>query len=179
MKNLDATLLQKFLDLASAELKGQWLLIGGTLLPAVGIEIRGTVDIDLVGLGKKEKNQTLELMTLAEKLGLSVEAINQAALFFVEKERPTKEDLIILRRGKKATIYRPTVDLYWRLKLRRLSDADAIDCQHYLDHCLQQKDKMDLTKLKKKLDEYLKKEDSGEKKDRLLSLKSHLSKIPR
>ena len=50
---LNSTLLTEFLKRAGERLYGEWLLVGGTLLPAVGIDVRATVDIDLLGLGKK------------------------------------------------------------------------------------------------------------------------------
>ena len=87
MNSLDSKLLKQFLTLATQQLRGRWLLVGGTLLPAVGIDTRSTVDIDLVGLGDKEKLQNLELMKIAEQLGLSVESINQAAV--LEAQNPT------------------------------------------------------------------------------------------
>lgn len=117
MIQLNTQLLKKFLKLAGDSLKGDWLLVGGTLLPAVGLDIRSTVDIDLVGLGEREAAQSLELMELAEKLGLGVETINQAAAFFVHKAGYKKADLLTLYKGKSATIYRPSILLYWRLKL--------------------------------------------------------------
>lgn len=140
---LDSKLLKEFLKMAGSKLEGNWLLVGGTLLPAVGLQVRTTVDIDFVGLGKKESAQSLELMELAESLGLSVETINQAAKYFVEKVGYEKEDLIPLVSGKKATIFRPSISLYWKLKVGRLSETDLIDCQHYLGYCRGQNDKID------------------------------------
>lgn len=148
MKNLDSTLLKKFLKLAGDSLQGNWLLVGGTLLPAVGIQVRSTIDIDLVGLSEKESKQGLELMELADKLGLGVEVINQAAAFFLHKAGFKDTDLIPLQKGKSATIFRPSVMLYWKLKLARLTESDALDCQHYLSYCRGQKDKVDIKLLK-------------------------------
>jgi hypothetical protein len=148
MKQLDADLLKRFLKLAADTLEGNWLLIGGTLLPAVGIQIRSTIDIDLVGLTEKESKQGLEVMSLAEKLGLGVEVINQAAAFFVNKVGYKKTDLIVLQKGKSATIFRPSVMLYWKLKLSRLTESDAMDCQHYLAYCFGQKDDVDVKVLR-------------------------------
>lgn len=48
MKSLDTKLLKEFLKRAGERLHGDWLLVGGTLLPAVGIDSRSTTDIDLV-----------------------------------------------------------------------------------------------------------------------------------
>jgi hypothetical protein len=175
MKNLNSALLRKFLKLASEELEGQWLLVGGTLLPAVGIDIRSTIDIDLIGLGSKEKNQNLELMSLAEKLGLSIEVINQAAEFFVAKKKPTQGDMIELITGPKATIYRPTVELYWSLKIHRLTEADSLDCQYYLQYCKGQKDKINFKSMMAVISKELQIENSEAKFKRLSALKELLS----
>lgn len=175
MKNLNSKLLRKFLELASIELKGKWLLVGGTLLPAVGIDVRATVDIDLVGLGVKEKMQNLELMTLAERLGLHIEAINQAAEFFVSRHAPTSKDMFILVKGKRAQIFRPSVELYWKLKVPRLTESDLLDCQHYLQFCIGQKDGVDVRDLDRVVQLELKKENSSEKRDRLLKLSELVS----
>lgn len=175
MKSLNSTLLKKFLKLASEELEGQWLLVGGTLLPAVGIDIRPTMDIDLIGLGPKEKMQNLELMELAEKLGLSVEVINQAAEFFVAKKKPSSSDMIKLITGSKATIYRPTVELYWSLKIHRLTETDSFDCQHYLQYCKGQKDEINFKSMIIEINKQLQRENSEAKFKRLSSLKELLT----
>lgn len=174
MKNLDLELLQDFLKLASKDLQGEWLLVGGTLLPAVGLMIRSTVDIDLIGLGEREAAQSLELMTIAEKLGLSVETINQAAAFFLSKLSYTKKDLIVLREGKTAKIYRPSLLLYWKLKLPRLTESDLLDCQHYFNYCMGQGDRMDRGEIEKLLSLQARKDQSFERAKRLKILKSLL-----
>lgn len=171
MKALDAKLLQKFIKSAGRRLKGEWLLIGGTVLPAVGIDIRTTVDIDIVGLGAAEAAQNLELMTVAEELGLPVETVNQAGAFFVRKTGYRPDELILLHRGASASIYRPSLGLYWKLKVARLSESDLEDCRHYLRFCTKQKDKID----KKSLMKFLKaraagKSNTPEYHDRLRAL---------
>ena len=47
MTPLNPKLLKKLLDAAVEKLDGEWILLGGTLLPALGIESRPTVDVDL------------------------------------------------------------------------------------------------------------------------------------
>lgn len=176
MKNLDAKLLKQFLKLAGANLEGEWLLVGGTLLPAVGMDIRSTVDIDLVGLGSVEAGQTLELMEIVEKLGLSVETINQAAAYFVKKVGYTKKDLLPLHEGKSATIFRPSLELYWKLKMTRLSESDAQDCKQYLNYCNNRGDKIDYGVLIKSLKTQIKSKTCGP--DRLERLNA-LMALPR
>ena len=109
-------------------------------------------------------------MELAESLGLPVDAINQAAAFFVEKCGYESSDLLVLKKGKHATIFRPSVNLFWRLKLGRLSESDALDCQHYLAYCAGQGDAVDRTKLKTDLARRLKQGGSAERVTRLKSL---------
>lgn len=128
MKGIDQKLLRKFLALAGDRLKGRWVLLGGTLLPLVGVDYRVTTDIDLVGLGKSEMSQALELMKLVEELGLPVEAINLAAGHFLEKLAPYNAHLVPLHRGRTAEILRPDLCLFLMLKLDRLSDTDLLDC---------------------------------------------------
>jgi hypothetical protein len=178
MKVLNFELLQEFLKVASKDLQGEWLLVGGTLLPAVGLMIRSTVDIDLVGLGEREAAQNLELMSVAEKLGLSVETINQAAAYFLQKVGYTRKDLIILKKGKSATIFRPSVRLYWKLKLARLTESDMLDCQHYLSYCRGQGDTLDRRELEKLLATQKRDDQSFGRAQRLLILKDLLTTLP-
>lgn len=170
MKALDIKILKEFLRLAGDNLRGEWLLIGGTLLPAVGLNIRSTIDIDFVGLGDDEARQSLELMDLAESLGLGVETINQSAAYFAKKAGVKAEDLYLLSRGKKAKIYRPSVELYWQLKVARLSEADVMDCAHYFNYCKSCGDKINLLRLKKMVVAAQKKERTPEKALRIEQL---------
>ncbi|MBY0384464.1 hypothetical protein K2X05_04825 [bacterium] len=149
MKSLDAKLLQEFLKLAGDKLNGEWLLIGGTLLPAVGLQVRSTVDIDLARIGKIDNSQTPSLMTIADSLGLPVETINAAASFFLRQVQYDKNDIILLLKGRGAKIFRPSLSLYWELKLNRLSETDLIDCQHYYHFCVGQKDAINFKKIEK------------------------------
>lgn len=151
MKTLDSKLLKKFLHEAGERLSGRWLLVGGTLLPAVGIDLRSTVDIDFLGIGDEEARQQLELMEVAESLGLPVESVNQAAGFFLKKVGFSERDLILLHQGRKAAIFRPSVELFWKLKIGRLSETDVQDCEHYLRFCKSVGDRIDIAKLRAKL----------------------------
>jgi hypothetical protein len=173
-KPLNPKLLREFLQQAGNQLKGSWLLVGGTLLPALGINVRSTVDIDLISLGEKENSQTLALMELADSLGLPIETVNQAAAFFLKNIPYEKTDLIPLHEGDTAKIFRPSVLLYWKLKLARLSESDLIDCQHYYSYCLGQKDSVKPTQLEHLLLKSLKTETSSEKKLRIKFLISLL-----
>jgi hypothetical protein len=133
MTVLNKRLLEKFLKLAGQNLTGEWILIGGTVLPALGIDHRVTVDIDLIGRTKAEQSQTLKLMELAEELHLPVESINQAGAYFISKLGPLKEkDLVVLHKGRNATIFRPSLALFLRLKIARLSESDLADCLEFI-----------------------------------------------
>lgn len=176
MKTLNTQLLSRFLELASRRLKGEWLLMGGTLLPAVGLNIRSTVDIDVVGLGEAENAQSLVLMEIAEELELPVESINQAAAYFLKKVGYKKTDLLPLTQGKEATIYRPSADLYLRLKAGRLSETDLVDCQHYFNYCISRGDAIDLKKINRWLRPMIENESSSLKVARLKSLEEYLNR---
>jgi hypothetical protein len=172
VKSLDSKLLEKFLRKASQDLKGEWLLTGGTLLPAVGIDLRATVDIDFIGLGQKEKNQSLELMNLASELGLSIESINQAASFFLSKIKYSNDDLIVLKKTKACTIFRPSFLLYFKLKVPRLSETDVQDCEAYFKYCISVSDFIDKKAILNFMKESLKKAQNETKVERLQKLKS-------
>lgn len=168
---LNQSTLRKFLKLAGDHLKGEWILIGGTVLPALGIDHRSTVDIDLIGLSDNERVQTLALMELAEKLGLPIETINQAGDYFLQKISDFKEHLIPLHRGKTATIYRPDATLFLKLKLPRLSESDLADCLEFLKLSRANHEPIDrksiLTAIKK---EQMKSSNSEQRTQRLDSL---------
>jgi len=121
--------LRKFIEIASERLTGEWMVIGGTVLPALGIEHRATVDIDFINVRLKETNaDALMLMEIAEQLGLPVESINQAGAYFFSKVDDASRHLVVLKKGKKCTIYRPDVWLFVKLKLGRFTETDLQDC---------------------------------------------------
>ena len=175
MKALDAKLLQKFLKLAVNRLKGEWLLIGGTVLPLLGVDLRTTTDIDLLPLGKQDSNSSvLELMKLAEELDLPIETLNQAGLYFLEKLTDYRDCLVILKRSPTTTIYRPDINLYLRLKLKRLSESDCSDCLAFIQYAKKAKEQINTPLLIQEVQKELKKAGTTEAKtDRLnLILKS-------
>ena len=128
MSEIDKTILQKFIQLASEKLEGEWLLIGGNVLPLLGVEYRTTMDIDFIGLGKKEQSQQLELMKLAQELGLPAESINQAGLIFLERISDYAENLVLIQERASVRLYRPNSFLFLQLKVNRLSESDLSDC---------------------------------------------------
>jgi hypothetical protein len=55
-----------------------------------------TVDIDMVNLNAKASNSnSLQLMEVAEQLGLPVETINQAGSYFLSKIDDVQEHLVL------------------------------------------------------------------------------------
>ena len=85
MTVINTKISKKFLELAAKELKGDWVVMGGTVMVLMGVNERFTVDIDLAGPKTATQADTLKLMTIAEKIGLAPEAINQAGAFFLNR----------------------------------------------------------------------------------------------
>ncbi|MBW2263451.1 MAG: hypothetical protein JRG91_15910 [Deltaproteobacteria bacterium] len=132
MKAVDHALLERFVQLAGQRLSGDWVVMGGGVLPLLGIEHRVTVDVDIAGPESAGQEQTLALMHIAEELGLPVEAINQAGAFFLHRIEGWREELVTVHEGPGATIHRPNVTLFMLLKIPRLSEADLSDCLEML-----------------------------------------------
>ena len=128
MSVLDGPLLERFLELAGDRLRGDWVVIGGCVLPLRGIELRTTADIDVAGPDTAGTRDTLLLLEIAEDLGLPVEAINQAGALFLKRIPDWESNLIEVHRGTGAVIHVPDATLFLLLKLRRLTEADLGDC---------------------------------------------------
>lgn len=132
MNEFDQKILKKMIKRASVQLKGDWVFLGGALIPLISRVIRRTSDIDLVGFGSNEQLQTLALVELAMEFGYSPETINQAASIYLKKIPDWKDNLIPIIKDSSANIYRPNLTLYLLLKLGRLSEGDLQDCLEYL-----------------------------------------------
>ena len=133
--SIDSKLMKKFIDLAVNQLEGEWIIIGGTVLPLMGIDLRVTVDIDLINLAAKNSNShALQLMEIAESLGLPVETINQAGAYFLSKIEDVRDHLVLFQSAKKCKIYRPDVFLFLQLKIARLSQSDLDDCIAFMEN---------------------------------------------
>ena len=72
MNAISKELLDQFFELASEKLSGEWILLGGSVLPYLGRPIRATVDIDLATKSLRGGEQQLELMEIAESLSLPI-----------------------------------------------------------------------------------------------------------
>lgn len=164
------TLLKKSVE----KLKGKWLLIGGTVLPALGIDYRSTIDVDLIPLNSQSNEDIISLMELAEDLSLPVEAINSAGAFFIKKIGSYENDMVLLIKGSSAEIYRPNFYLFLQLKIARLSEQDFLDVLEMQKYCLSHAEDLKLTLCQKLLNQELKKNFPAPHKERLEALKNSL-----
>ncbi len=149
--NLSIKTLRKFLEIAANRLEGNWVVIGGTVLPLLGSNHRGTVDIDLAGPRKASQKDTLALMEIAQELGLPVETINQAGAFFLFKIQDWEKKIIELHKGKKATFFRPNLELFLELKMGRLNESDLSDCLEFISYTHEKKESLNAELLIKKV----------------------------
>ncbi|MDO9017155.1 MAG: hypothetical protein Q8S73_12290 [Deltaproteobacteria bacterium] len=124
---LDRGRIDAILDAAADALEGDWLLVGGAAAATWFLPGRVTEDVALVSL-RGAQDDRLALLTLAERLGLSPEAFNSTADFFVHRIPGWTAEMEPLRLGRGARIHRPTVTLFILLKVGRLSEVDLDDC---------------------------------------------------
>lgn len=120
--------MEKFFKITQKKLKGEWVLLGGSVLPAMGAHHRDTVDIDFMPIGDLSIQDQLRLFEVSEEIGLPIEAINSAASIFLHRIKNFKSELVPLAQSKQLTIYRPSLKLLIQLKMNRLSDSDLQDC---------------------------------------------------
>lgn len=133
MMFLQSEVYREFLEVAETHLRGDWVLMGGALLPVLGREYRTTADIDLVPLGGDSNQNLGQTMELAERLGLPYEAINSAGAYFLAKIPEFEKHLVELSCGSETRILRPDVFLYVSLKISRLTDSDCEDCIQFIE----------------------------------------------
>ncbi len=132
MIEINSKTTQKFCELAAKELKGDWVILGGSVMVLLGVKERFTVDIDLAGPTTSTQADTLKLMTIAEKIGLAPEAINQAGAFFLNRIPNWKDNLVPIIKKKDFSLSRPNSFLFLQLKIARLSESDFGDCINML-----------------------------------------------
>ncbi len=132
MTVINTKISKKFLELAAKELKGDWVVMGGTVMVLMGVNERFTVDIDLAGPKTATQADTLKLMTIAEKIGLAPEAINQAGAFFLNRIPRWEDNLVPILKNKHFSLSRPNSFLFLQLKSARLSESDLGDCLNML-----------------------------------------------
>jgi len=134
MTPIDVKLIKKFIKIAVEKLEGEWVIIGGTVLPILKIDHRVTVDIDIVAKGQRTNAQDSLLMQIAEDIGLPIEVINQAGHYFLHKIKNWENQLVLVDEGRKAKIYRPNATLFLLLKMKRLTESDLADCLQMLKY---------------------------------------------
>ena len=174
MNSINQKLMKKFTKLATQRLEGDWILIGGSLLPLLGSQNRVTNDIDFFSKTGADHKTTLQLFDLAEELGLPVEAINQAAAHFLFKQKKWKDHLVLVQKGKKGSLYRPDRTLYLLLKIGRLSTSDLQDCIEFLRLCQHEEILFDSQQINSAIKKELNKPPHSAKRTRLLKLQEHV-----
>lgn len=174
MKPLDQETLQCFLELAGERLEGEWVVIGGMVLPLLGVAHRVTVDIDVAGPDDASSDQMLTLMQIAEELGFPVEAINQAGAYFLHRIEGWNDHLVEVHRGTSATILVPDPTLFVLLKLSRLTESDLADCRMMLGLARKNETPVDRARLRAVAERALKDVDSADRMERLQALLAEL-----
>lgn len=129
---LNTQVLTKLAKEISNEIKGDWLIFGGSSLYLLGVESRATTDVDIASFHNSTNQETLQLMTIAADFNLPVEVINQAGSFFLNKIENWQNRCQLFCKGKLGKIYIPEFDLYIELKSARMSESDLSDCLAYL-----------------------------------------------
>lgn len=122
-----------FLKNILEEIDSDWVIIGGSLLTIIHASDRATSDIDICPLNEMTNEHRLLLMNLATKSGLPIEAINPSADFFLRQIPNWKTSLVLFKTGKKGNVFRPSLELYLKLKLNRCSDTDVDDCISFIN----------------------------------------------
>ncbi len=173
MTPLDHKTLKRFLKLAGDRLDGDWVIMGGIVLPLLGIEHRITNDIDIAAPGGAGNEGLFTLMSIAEQLGLPVETINQAGAYFLNRIDGWQNEILLLHRGKSASIHRPSVTLFLLLKLGRMTESDLTDCIEFLRFAKERGELVDATRIAKAIRATMRDgKTSGPKRDRLDQLLS-------
>jgi len=173
VKPLDSDTLRRFVELAGDRLQGDWLVIGGAVLPLLGVDHRTTVDIDLAGPDDAGNAQTITLMGIASELGLAPESINQAGAYFLRGVPGWSDDLVEFHRGSGATISLPNATLYLLLKVERLSEADVSDCAERIRLASRRRESIDVARVMRRLDEL---SPDGSARDRIARVRSLLQR---
>ena len=148
---LDRSRIDRFLEAVCERLDGEWVLVGGGAAALWFKRARVTEDIDLIGLAGTAEER-YRLMEFASGEGLSIEAVNSAADFFVRRIPGWREHLEVLKRGPRATIYRPDATLFILLKCGRLTEQDLDDCLELLSFVQEHALPVDVARLFSALD---------------------------
>jgi hypothetical protein len=147
VKALDSQTLHRFVQLAANRLTGDWVILGGAAVPLMGGPFRATLDIDIAGPKEASNSQSMILLDIATELGLPIEAVNQAAAFYLRQIEGWQDHLVLLVRGPSASIFRPDATLYLLLKISRLSEADLQDCTEAINLARRHHEPLDLRRI--------------------------------
>lgn len=167
--SISRSIMEQFIHAAADQLSGRWVIIGGAVLHLLNVSTRQTEDIDLAGPINATQADILTLMSLAESLGLPVEAINQAGAFFLHKVNGWEAKLILIHKGSAGEIYRPNLELYFELKFARLTESDTEDCLSYLRYALSHKEPFDARTLIDLCKHKIQKPEKQKYKERLMA----------
>ena len=159
MNAISKELLDQFFELASEKLSGEWILLGGSVLPYLGRPIRATVDIDLATRSLRAGERQLELMEIVESMSLPIEVVNTSAEFFVRKIQGCEHNLVHLYSKGDFRVSRPNVNLFIQLKLPRLSESDLEDTLEFLKFAGEIDERIDVDLLKRLISNELQKGD--------------------
>lgn len=167
---------RKFLEAVTNDIEGDWVLVGGALMAVLIPNSRATADIDLCPIGELTNERRISLMRLAQKSHLSIEAINPSADFFLRQIPQWQASLILFIKGAKGNLYRPSLELYIKMKTERATESDISDCiafwQWHKDNGLD----YDSVSIRDYLNQKISQENQPQKKlnlQRLLSVKDH------
>lgn len=177
MKPLTPEIIKKFVELARERLEGEWVIIGGALLPILNISNRATIDIDLIGPQKDQISEQLGMLKLSEELEIPIESINQAASMFLLRIPNWKDMLVELAVGIKMVLFRPNSTLFILLKISRLSEIDFEDCLNFLVFAKKNNEDIDKKKLDAAIKKRLSEDVTDDAKKRLEELRIKIRKF--
>ncbi len=172
MTRIDGATLRRFAQLVGERLTGDWVVLGGSALTLIGIGDRVTLDIDVASARASGQDDTIVLLEIALALGLPVEAVNQAAAFFLRDIPDWRADLTAIHKGPSATVHVPGPTLYVLTKIGRLSSSDLADCTTMLRHARAERIPVDTERLRAAIDRAFDAEPSPPRAERLRALRA-------
>ncbi|MFH1727036.1 MAG: hypothetical protein ABIA04_01280 [Pseudomonadota bacterium] len=95
----------------------------------------------------------MKLFDLIADFGLEPETLNFVGIYYLNKIKDYKNKLVLLKKGKKSSVYRPNVNLFIELKLERFTESDYQDCIEFIKYAKRIKK----TEYKKNIDNILNK----------------------
>lgn len=128
---LTSKILNQLAEKITDEVKGDWLVFGGASLYLIGLDSRATIDVEVAPFLSSTNEDLLNIMSLADRLNLPIETINQAGSFFLTRIQNWQNRCHLIKKGKKGRIFIPEFDLYIELKSARMSESDLLDCLNY------------------------------------------------